>query len=342
MHFVVPLRSAPIPTATPAFATSAGDTVTRRQVRGGLPGVSSRVNADPQWRRSQMPELPVKEGRLSELHLPEIKREDIVRSLSEMTAGRRPDEDRATSMPESTSRTASPSSMARRRQGGRRGGRGGRHRASRSRPRWPLAVGGAHRRRARRVGDPHATQASVAPGVASGATALRERIAAMRSTGRRQWLEMDRDEPVAFDAAETEADRARPVRRYPDGRSTTGYPKGLGIEQRRRHPRVRGERRPGSDTCGHTAQQASDPRASRGSLGLLRWSATPPDRTGHGRLDWIAAMPRRTQLPAIATGESERDATRRHPVVHWWPSSSGSWPSGSSSRSSATSSGAMT
>jgi hypothetical protein len=31
-----------------------------------------------------MPELPVKERRLSELHLPEIKRDDIVRSLSEI------------------------------------------------------------------------------------------------------------------------------------------------------------------------------------------------------------------------------------------------------------------
>jgi hypothetical protein len=31
-----------------------------------------------------MPELPVKEIRLSELHLPEIKRDEIVRSLSEI------------------------------------------------------------------------------------------------------------------------------------------------------------------------------------------------------------------------------------------------------------------
>jgi hypothetical protein len=31
-----------------------------------------------------MPELPVKEVRVSELHLPEIKRDDIVRSLSEL------------------------------------------------------------------------------------------------------------------------------------------------------------------------------------------------------------------------------------------------------------------
>jgi len=31
-----------------------------------------------------MPQVPVKEVRLSELHLPEIKRDDIVRSLSEI------------------------------------------------------------------------------------------------------------------------------------------------------------------------------------------------------------------------------------------------------------------
>ena len=31
-----------------------------------------------------MPELPVKEVRLSELHLPELKRDEIVRSLSEI------------------------------------------------------------------------------------------------------------------------------------------------------------------------------------------------------------------------------------------------------------------
>ena len=37
-----------------------------------------------------MPELPVKEGRMSELHLPEISRNDIMRSLSEI---RMPDVD---------------------------------------------------------------------------------------------------------------------------------------------------------------------------------------------------------------------------------------------------------
>ena len=33
-----------------------------------------------------MPELPVKEARMPELHLPEINRDDIVRTLSEITS----------------------------------------------------------------------------------------------------------------------------------------------------------------------------------------------------------------------------------------------------------------
>ena len=44
-----------------------------------------------------MPELPVKETRLPELHLPEISRKDIMRSLSEM---RMPDVD----LPDSVTR----------------------------------------------------------------------------------------------------------------------------------------------------------------------------------------------------------------------------------------------
>ena len=54
-----------------------------------------------------MPELPVKEGRLSELHLPEIKRDDIVRSLSEI---RMPDVDLKFDLPKIDLPTASPSS----------------------------------------------------------------------------------------------------------------------------------------------------------------------------------------------------------------------------------------
>ena len=106
-----------------------------------------------------MPELPVKEGRLSELHLPEIKRDDIVRSLSEiqlpdvdLTKLERPKID----LPDSVTKFE----WSDRRQGRGRRRRGGQHRTSRvaaalaARRRWP------DRRGPRRVGDPHQRGAS--------------------------------------------------------------------------------------------------------------------------------------------------------------------------------------
>ena len=170
-----------------------------------------------------MPELPVKEGRLSELHLPEIKRDDIVRSLSEI---RLPDVDLTKlerpkfDLPDSVSKfewadvgkavagAAAAANIGRRA----------------SRPRWPLAVGGL-------IIAGLATWAIVSnealrTRIANAATAVRERISAMRSNDD-EWLEMDRDEPIAFDAAET-----KPIETpaYADTTTvaTSGYPEGLG------------------------------------------------------------------------------------------------------------------
>jgi hypothetical protein len=170
-----------------------------------------------------MPELPVKEGRLSELHLPEIKRDDIVRSLSEI---RLPDVDLTKlerpkiDLPDSVSkfewadigkavaRAAAAANIGRRP----------------SRPRWPLAVGGL-------IVAGLATWAvltneTLRARIASGVNALRERISAMRS-GDTDWLEMDRDEPMAFDAAETKAIET-PAYGEATTVDATGYPEGLG------------------------------------------------------------------------------------------------------------------
>jgi hypothetical protein len=165
-----------------------------------------------------MPELPVKEGRLSELHLPEIKRDDIVRSLSEI---RLPDVDLTKlELPDSVTKFEWPDvgkAVA--------GAAAAAHLGRRaSRPRWPLAVGGliVAGLAAWAIFSNEAVRARIS----SGATALRERISAMRSTDA-DWLEMDRDESVAFDAAETKPIEA-PA--YTEGSTVdaTGYPEGLG------------------------------------------------------------------------------------------------------------------
>ena len=169
-----------------------------------------------------MPELPVKEGRLSELHLPEIKRDDIVRSLSEI---RMPDVDLSRlerpkiDLPDSISKFEWPDvgkAVA--------GAAAAANLGRRSRPRWPLAVAGLI------VAGLAAwaifTNEAVRARIASGATAVRERIAAMRSNDS-DWLDTEQDEPIAFNAAET-----KPIEEPPYSDSTTvqgsSYPDGLG------------------------------------------------------------------------------------------------------------------
>jgi hypothetical protein len=179
-----------------------------------------------------MPELPVKESRLPELHLPEIDRADIVRSLSEM---RLPDVDLTRlerpkfELPDAVSSFVWPrfdlSSVDLRKAVA--GVAAAAHIGRRSRPsRWPLAVGGLlvagvatlailsnEARRAR---------------LTSGASAVRNRLMSMRS-GPDQ-LEVDPDAAIAFDAAETAPIEAPP---YSDGTmiDATGYPEGLGVDR---------------------------------------------------------------------------------------------------------------
>ena len=164
-----------------------------------------------------MPELPTKDARLSELHLPEFKRDDIMRTLSEM----RPDVDISKierpklQIPDSVSKSdlgkavsnAAVSAGLRRKEP----------------TRWPLAVGGLI------VAGLAAwaifTNEAVRSRLAAAANGVRDRVASMRSAN--DQLEIDADQPVAFDAAQT-----APIESPPYSESTTidaaGYPEGLG------------------------------------------------------------------------------------------------------------------
>lgn len=162
-----------------------------------------------------MPELPVKEVRLSELHLPEIKRDDILRSLSEIR------------LPEAVSKFEWPEidlssvdvgkAMA--------GAAAAAHIGRRAqRRRWPLAVGGLIV--AGLAGWAILSNEALRTRLASAVGAIRERISAVRST----WYdrhEIDRDDPIAFPAAETAPIEASP---YPESTTidATDYPAGLG------------------------------------------------------------------------------------------------------------------
>jgi hypothetical protein len=176
-----------------------------------------------------MPDLPVKDARLSALHLPEFKRDDIVRALSEI---RRPDTDGSVlqrprlEMPDAVTRFAWPridlskidvpkalAGVAAAANIGRRA----------RRPRWPLAVGGLIV-----VGTIAAVLSNegVRTRLANAITALRERLMAMRTT-RDHVLEVDHDEAIAFDAAETADIESSPFAETTSF-DATGYPDGLG------------------------------------------------------------------------------------------------------------------
>jgi hypothetical protein len=162
-----------------------------------------------------MPELPVREARLSELHLPEIKRDDIVRSLAEIR------------LPEAVSNFEWPkidlSSVDVRK--AMAGAAAAAHIGRRARrPRWPLVVGGLIV--AGLAGWAILSNEALRARLASGAGAIRERISAVRSK-RYDQLEIDRAHPIAFNAAET-----APIEtaQYTDSTTidATGYPAGLG------------------------------------------------------------------------------------------------------------------
>jgi len=166
-----------------------------------------------------MPELPVKESRLSELHLPEISRKDIMRSLSEM---RMPDVD----LPDSVTKRDWPKVEMPDLDLGKAvaGVAAAAHIGRRSRARWPFAVGGL-------ILAGLATAAilsneTIRTKISEGVEAVRERISAMRAGGSDE-LDIDLDDPVAFDAAET-----APITEtspYSEGSTDTApYPAGLG------------------------------------------------------------------------------------------------------------------
>jgi hypothetical protein len=165
-----------------------------------------------------MPDLPVKEGRRSELHLPEISRDDIVRSLSEI---RMPDVDLGNlELPKfDLPSTAIGKALA--------GAAAAAHIGRRARrPRWPFAVGGlilAGVATAAILGNE-----TLRARLANGLEALRGRLMTMRA-GADDQLELDSDDPIAFSAAETAQITPLP---YADGVTgdVTGYPEGLGSE----------------------------------------------------------------------------------------------------------------
>lgn len=181
-----------------------------------------------------MPELPVKEIRLSELHLPEINRDEIVKSLSEMHL---PDVDVTKlerpriELPDAISRFEWPRIDLSSVDLGKAiaGAAAAVHIGSRARrPRWPLAVGGL-------IVAGFATWAiltneTVRGRLASGASAVRERLASMRADAD-DGLDIDVDGPIAFNAAETAPMEVPP---YIDGSTDaagTDYPEGLGIDR---------------------------------------------------------------------------------------------------------------
>lgn len=177
-----------------------------------------------------MPHVPMKEVRLSDLHLPEITRDDIVRSLSEIHL---PDLDVSRlelpriDLPEAVSGFEWPKIDLSSVDVGKAvaGAAAAAHIGRRAhRPRWPLAVGGLIV--AGLTGWVILSNEALRAQLAGWADAIRERISALRSSrhGRR---EIDRDHPIAFSAAET-----APIEASPSTASTTvdatGYPVGLG------------------------------------------------------------------------------------------------------------------
>ncbi len=176
-----------------------------------------------------MPHVPVKEVRLSELHLPEIKRDDIVRSLSEIHL---PDLDLSRlerpriDLPEAVSGFEWPKIDLSSVDVGKAvaGAAAAAHIGRRAhRPRWPLAVGGLLV--AGLAGWAILSNETLRAQLARWARAIRERISALRSS-RPDRHEIDRDPPGARSAAETAPIQASP---FTDSTTVdaTGYPVGL-------------------------------------------------------------------------------------------------------------------
>jgi hypothetical protein len=169
-----------------------------------------------------MPELPVKEVRPSELHLPEIKRDEIVRALSEIRMPEidlpkidlpkieRPDVDLSA---RSFGRVATGIAVA----------LGLVTRPRRSR--WPLAVGGLIVAGLAAVAV--LSNTAVRTRLSEASSAARDRVGAMRAGS--DALDVGPDDAIAFDAAETAEIETSPFAEASTV-DATGYPTGLGAD----------------------------------------------------------------------------------------------------------------
>jgi hypothetical protein len=165
-----------------------------------------------------MSELPVKEVRMTELHLPEIDRAEITRSLSEMhmpefdlpkiERPKLPDRITKVDLGKAVAGVVAMTPF----------------RPKRSRPRWPLAVGGLIV--AGVATSMILSNRAIRDRIARTLDALRARVRAMRTN---DMLEIDVDDPVAFTAAESAPIDPLP---YADEATAevTGYPDGLGAD----------------------------------------------------------------------------------------------------------------
>lgn len=171
-----------------------------------------------------MPDLPVQEVRLPELHLPEIKREDIVRSLSgihmpdvDLSKIERPRID----LPRIDLSSIDLGKVV-------AGATAAVHIGRRARrPRWPFALGALIV--VGLTGWAILSNQAVRARLASGVNALRERISAVGS-GADDRLEIDQEDAIAFDAAETAPIETAPYSEgsLGDSAEPTPYPDGLG------------------------------------------------------------------------------------------------------------------
>jgi hypothetical protein len=170
-----------------------------------------------------MLELPIKDVRLPRLHLPKIKRDAIGRSLSDRLPN--------VELPDAASNFAWPKidlpsvDVGQALAGTAAAAHIGRRR---HRPRWPLAVGGLIV--AGVVGWAILSHEALRARLARRADAMRARLSALRSS-RYDQFDLDRDDPIAFDAAETAPVQA-PAFAASTAVAASGYPAGLGSKSR--------------------------------------------------------------------------------------------------------------
>jgi hypothetical protein len=165
-----------------------------------------------------MPDLPTQDIRLPEFHLPEIKREDIVRSLSgihmpevDLSKVERPKIDLSSiDLGKAVAGAAAAAHIGRQQR----------------RSRWPFALGAVIV--VGLAGWAIMSSQTLRSRLSSGASAVRERLSAMAPSDDR--LDIDRDDTIAFDAAETAPIEPGPYADAStgDGMAGTSYPDGLG------------------------------------------------------------------------------------------------------------------